>query len=289
MVQGSVPRQGPVTGLTAALTSIAGQVAVPEPVARAAQQVLAGRVAIDSPRFDGTVLQSALRGSGVFQEATLAKGQLPLPHADMKSALLALRQTLSTWLGQQAAVAPVAQIPPPLRGSVPRGRVNDAPPLDPAAAPEEIGRQLLERTDSALARVRLHQHASLPDPVAKTGDWSMDLPVMIGTQQTLMQFHIHRDPEGDSETPGERGWQMRFALNLPEMGEVGAQVSLRAGTTGVMLWASEPATTAALEGEAAALREALAEAGLKPGAVIVRQGAPVPLAPPSGHFVDART
>lgn len=289
MVQISVPRQGPVTALTTALSGIAGRVVLPEPVARAAQQVLAGRVAIDAPRFDGTTLQAAVRASGVFQEANLARGQ-PLLQPDMKSALLTLRQTLTTWLGQQAPVAPVAQIPPPLRGSIPRARGLDAPPVDPNAAPEEVGRQLLERTESALARVRLHQHASLPDATGRTADLSLDLPVMIGTHQTLMQLQIHRDQHNEAETAAERGWQMRFALNLPGMGEVGAQVTLRGGAIGVMLWAAEPEASAALDAEIGTLRDALSNAGLQASAVIVRHGEP-PAAPAaqSGHFVDSRT
>lgn len=288
MVQASVPRQGSITALTTALSAIAGRVVLPEPVARAAQQVLAGRVAIDGPRFDGAALQTAMRGSGVFQEANLARGQ-GLTQPDIKSALLTLRNTLTSWLGQQAPVAPVAQIPPPLRGSIPRARGNEAPPLDPNAAPDEVGRQLLDRTESALARVRLHQHASLPDPTGRTADQSLDLPVMVGTHQTLMQLQIHRDQHNESDTAAERGWQMRFALNLPDMGEVGAQVTLRAGSIGVMLWATEPAASAALDAEIGALREALAGAGLQPGAVLVRHGEP-PAAPtaPSGHFVDSR-
>lgn len=291
MVQASVPRQGSVTALTTALTNIAGKVMLPEPVARAAQQVLAGRVAIDAPRFDGSALQTAVRSSGVFQEAGLARGQPLLQQPDLKSALLALRQTLTTWLGQQAPVAAVAQIPPPLRGTTPRARASEPPPpLDAEAVPEEVGKHLLERTESALARVRLHQHASLPDPTGRTAEWSMDLPVLVGTQQTLMQLQIHRDQHNESETGGERGWQMRFALNLPEMGEVGAQVSLRSRSVGVMLWATDAATSAALDEKIVALRESLATAGLHPGAVIVRHGEPpAPPTAPSGHFVDART
>lgn len=290
MVQTAVPRQGAATNLTTALAAIAGRVVLPEPVARAAQQVLANRVAIDGPKFDGASLQTAVRGAGIFQEAGLARGQLPLPQADMKSALLALRQTLVTWLGSQAPVAAVAHIPPPLKGGVPRARGGEAPPLDPAAAPEEVGKQLLERTDSALARVRLHQHASLPDALARTADWSMDLPVLIGSQQGLLHLQIHRDQHNEADAAAERGWQMRFAISLPGMGEVGAQVSLRAGATGVMLWATEPATSSALEAEVPALRDALAAAGLNPGAVIVRHGEPpTPPPAPSGHFLDAST
>src|SRR5690606_1957354 len=73
MVLAAVPRQAPISHLTAALTAIAGKVVLPEPVVRAAQQVLAGRVAIEGGRFDGATLQAAVKGSGLFQEAQLAR------------------------------------------------------------------------------------------------------------------------------------------------------------------------------------------------------------------------
>ena len=292
MVQAALPRQDSITSLTVALTGIAGRVALPEPVARAVQQVLAGRVTIDGGKLDGAELQKAVLRSGVFQEANLTRSGAPplTPQADMKSTLLALRQTLTTWLGQQAPLTPASQIPPPIRGHVPRARASEVSSIDPRAAPEEVGKQLLERTEAALSRVRLHQSASLPDLAARTADWSMDLPVLVGQHQALLHLQIHRDEHNGSETPAERGWQMRFAINLPGMGEVGAQVSLRGGATGVMLWATERATSEALEAEAASLRDSLAAAGLKPGAVLVRHGEPPAPAPaPSGHFVDAST
>ena len=290
MVHTAVPQQGSVTALTTALSSLAGKVMLPEPVVKAAQQVLAGRIVIDPRKFDGAALQVAVRGSGIFQEATLAQGQLPSAQTDMKSALLTLRGALTTWLGPQAQMAAVSQVAPPLKGSVPRARAGDPRPIDIDAPPEEVGKHLLERTESALARTRLHQHASLPDPVVKTADWSMDLPVLIGQQQALMQFQIHGDQHSETEAASERGWQMRFAINLPNMGEVGAQVSMRAGTTGVMLWASDPDAAAALNEEVPLLREALAAADLRLGAVIVRHGEPTsPTPAPSGHFVDSRS
>lgn len=292
MVQAALPRQDGITSLTAALTSIAGKVALPEPVARAAQQLLAGRVSIEDGKLDAGVLQKAILRSGIFQEAALARtgSPVPTPQTDMKSALLALRQTLTSWLGQQAPLTPASQIPPPLRGHAPRARTSDAPPIDPGAAPEEVGKQLLERTEAALSRVRLHQNASLPDPVARGTDWSMDLPVLIGSHQTLLQLQIHHDEQNPSEDAAERGWQLRFALNLPGMGEVGAQVSLRGVATGVMLWATERDTSEALEADIGALRDTLASVGLNPGAIIVRHGEP-PAPPParSGHLVDAST
>ena len=289
MVQAAVPRQGSITSLTTALTAIAGKVALPEPVIRAAQQVLAGRLRLDGPPLTGAQLQKAVLGSGLFQEAKLGAGNPAQPQSDMKSALLSLRQSLGAWLGQQAAILPAAKVAPPLRGSVPRARSAELPPLEPASSSAEVGKQLLDRTEAALSRLRLHQNASLPDPAGRQADLSLDLPVTIGQHQALLHLQIHRDAQGQGETETDRSWQMRFAINLPELGEVGAQVSLRGGGAGVMLWAADGETARALEASIADLRHELAASGLQPGAVFVRHGEP-PNSPaaPSGHFVDAR-
>jgi hypothetical protein len=273
-----------------ALSSTAGKVAMPLPVVRAMQQLFASQVPLDNARFNGAALKQAVLNSGVFQEASLASGQMPA-QMDQKIILLALRQALTNWVGPQAALGAAVPMAPPLRGQPPRAKPATMPPIEPTAPPEEIGKHLLERTEASLSRLRLHQNASLPDPVTQTtADWSMDLPVLVGTQQTVLHLQIHREPESQSQTVAERGWQMRFALSLPQMGEVGAQVSLRGGATGVMLWATERQTSQALEAHIIALRQTLSDIGMRPGAVLVRHGEP-PAAPPSasGHFLDART
>lgn len=292
MVQAALPRQDSVAGLTTALTAALGKVPLPEPVVRASLQVLSGQLDLSGGKLNGAAIERAVLRSGVFQEAALAKGGAPTAAVDTKSALLALRQTLTTWLGGQAVqIAAAAPIPPPVRGSVPRARTGDLPPpADISPLPEEAGKQLLERTDAALSRVRLHQNASLPDAAGRlTADWSMDLPVLAAGHQTHMQMQIHRDAPHDGQEGPERGWQVRFAINLPGLGEVGAQVSMRGIAAGVMLWASDDAVADALEADIGALRDQLSASGLNPGSLIVRHGAPAipPRSPDPQHLVDA--
>ena len=294
MVQNALPQQNSIAGLTTALNAIARSVALPEPVARAARQVLASQLDLGGGKLDGSALQKAVLNAGIFQEAGLARAGTPLlaPQADLKTALLTLRQTLAGWLGPQLPViAAPAQIAPPLRGKFPRVTGSDIPPIDPAAPADEAGKHLLDRTEAALSRLQLHQHASLPDPALKGAEWSMELPVVIAGHQTLLQLQIHRDDQSPGESVAERGWQLRFAITLPDLGEVGAQVSLRGQATTIMLWAIEPATATALEADIDALRSTLSGIGLTPGAIIVRHGAPPAAQPPvnSGHLVDAMT
>jgi hypothetical protein len=287
MVQRALPRQDSIVGLTAALSQVLGRVALPEPVVKAALQVLAHRLPLDAGKLDGAAIGRAVINSGLFQEAKIAAGQPETARGDLKTALLSLQRGLGAWLGQTAAVDQVSKLPPPLRGAMPRAKGGETPlpplPDDPQAA----GKVLLERTDAALSRLRLHQSASLPEPAQRQeGQWSLDLPVTIGGQQNILQMQIHRDPEERDDPQAERGWQVRFAIHLGEPGEVGAQISLRGTVTGVMIWAENAETARLLERGLGDLRADLEAVGLRAGAVLVRSGAPAGPAGSARHFVD---
>lgn len=294
MVQQALPRQDSILGLTTALSALAGRVALPEPVAKAAQQVLAARLNIDAGGLGGAALKSAIQKSGVFQEALLASGQGQAAGGDLKSGLLALRQSLGAWLGNQTPVAQVGAIAPPVRGQVPRARGGEGVAQDLPDDPLEIGKLLLQRSEAALSRLRLHQNASLPDhnPMRQEAQWNMDVPLVVGGQQHVLHMQIQRDAEQDAERAEDRGWQVRFAINLADRGEAGAQISLRGKNIGVLIWADDAETAQSLAQAVDGLREDLAGVGLVPGAIVVRAGAPAeqPLQPAghAGHFVDAR-
>lgn len=293
MVQQALPRQDSIVALTSALTAAVGKFVLPEPVVKSAQQVLGVRLQVEGTQLTGAALKSAVQRSGIFQEAMLASGQGAAVTGDTKSALLGLRQSLGAWLGSQAPIAQVAGVAPPLRGQQPRVRTGDGGLPDLPEDVREAGKILLERTEAALSRMRLHQNASLPEPHAARHDaqWSLDLPIVVAGQQHLMHMQIHRDPDGDGEREEDRGWQIRFALNLSGAGEIGAQISMRARLTGIMLWAEQPNTADALAAGIEELKASLSDIGLTPGAIVIRTGAPVApskrTAEQSGQHLDA--
>ncbi|MBO9587877.1 flagellar hook-length control protein FliK [Devosia sp.] len=291
MVQQALPGQGSIGALTGMLAAAIGRAGLPEPVLKAARQILDNQLSTRDGKIDAGALKSALRSSGIFQEAMLAQGSPAAAGADTKSGLLAMRQGLAQWLGNQPQIAQISQIPPPLRHVLPRAKLPEVPLLDLPDEAEDLGRLLLERTEGALSRVRLHQHASLPEALrGGESQWNTDLPIALGQQQAVLQLQIHHDGGGDANRPEDRGWQVRFAVNLPDLGEVGAQVSLRGQTTGIMLWADRDETAKAFSDNLEELRASLESVGLKPGALVVRVGAPREMHAPAaaGHFVDAK-
>lgn len=287
MVQRSLPGQDSIVGLTTALSKVIGRVALPETVVRAAMGVLSHRLAVDGGKLTGAMVQRAVAGSGLFQEALLGAGQPKAAGADLKTALLGLQRSIGAWLGDGAPVEKVSGLPPPLRGMVPRARGGEMALTDVPDDPAEAGRVLMERTEAALSRLRLHQHASLPEPGQRQeAQWSLDVPVTIGNQQNVLQLQIHGDTAPDQNAPGDRGWQVRFAINLGETGEVGAQISLRGRSTGVLVWADTAETAALLEAGVGDLRQELESVGLHVGSVLIRSGAPVAQVVSSAHFLD---
>ena len=67
-----------------------------------------------------------------------------------------------------------------------------------------------------------------------------------------------------------------------------ALISLQGDKTSVRMWAERPATATQLQNGAAQLNQALLNADLHPGDIVIREGAPPqPAAPASaGHFLD---
>jgi hypothetical protein len=287
MVPEAMARQNRVAPLIASLATLVARPAnIPEPVVRAALQVLGQRVSIPPSGPTAETLESALAKSGTYLEAGLAKGA---PAADLKSALVALKSAAATWLGGNPAPVTGAQQPaPPLRGLPPRAERAELPPLP--EAPREAARALHSQADAALSRVKLMQLASLPDadPTrAPAPELRMEVPFLVGQQLVMAQFQVFRDRE-QQKSEGKRGWTMRFAMNFAEAGEVGAEVGLLGRSVNVALWAADPDTAADLEAALPELAPALAALGLEPGAVRVRSAPPDPAKASSGHFVDSR-
>lgn len=275
------------------LTSLAALVStptgLPEPILRAAMQVLGRRILVPPDgRVSGEAIERGVAQSGVFLEAALAGGTPP--QADTKAALLNLRAIVTRWLGEVPQPAPMAgdQPAPPVHGLPPRAAPIEPPPLP--EAPREIARLVHEQADAAISRVKLAQLASLPDapgPRVSGTEVRVELPFLIGHELVMAQIQIAPDGRRREGADRRRGWTMRFAMNFSATGEVGAEVGVLGSAVNVALWAAEPDTAEALTSALPELTGALQAIGLKPGAIRVRRGAPEPTVVPSGQLLDS--
>ncbi len=185
--------------------------------------------------------------------------------------------------------------PPPLSGALPAVQPVLPATLVKNASPEIVMRQLLSDSDGAIARQTLLQVASLPDQL-DTGAgrldpaaprWNFEIPFATPQGTTAMaQFEISRDGGNETEA-AQRVWRARFSLNVEPAGPVHALISLSGERTSVRMWAERPATADQLRAGVSQLNQALVRAELRPGDIVIRDGAPVQPAPArAGHFLD---
>jgi flagellar hook-length control protein FliK len=209
--------------------------------------------------------------------------------------------------GVHDAAPRAAAPPPPYRGAPTAAQPAAAPSISTDMTPRDIGKVLLGETDAAIARQTLLQAASLPDHLAATSAnpanaasglnvridptgprWLFEVPFATPQGSTVAQFEIARDGHRGPTEGAKPAWRARFSLDLEPIGPVHAQIALSGTRAAVTLWAERPDTSAKLRDNAGRLAEALRQAELEPGDVLVRAGAPPRPREPvaSGRFLD---
>ena len=185
--------------------------------------------------------------------------------------------------------------PPPFRGGLPAAQPIASPSIAPDAPLATTAHHLLQDTDAAIARQTLLQVASLPDRIdipsprvdITSPRWNFEIPFVTPQGTAMTQFEISRDGDGAEVEAAKRIWRARFSLDVEPAGPVHALVSLTGDTTSVRMWAERPATAARLRAGTAQLSQALSAAELRPGDIVIRDGAlPQGTPPRAGHFLD---
>jgi len=185
--------------------------------------------------------------------------------------------------------------PPPFRGAAPAAQPIAAPSIAPNATLATAVRHLLSDTDAAIARQTLLQVASLPDRAEAPGSrvdlstprWHFEVPFATPQGTAVAQFEIARDGGGNEVEAAKRVWRARFSLDLEPAGPVHALVALSGERTSVRMWAERPRTAAQLRAGAAELNQALTNAELVPGDIVIREGTPPSTSPAkAGHFLN---
>jgi hypothetical protein len=218
-----------------------------------------------------------------------------------KSAGNAASATVTLPDGQsEEAIVRTNTPPPPFRGSLPSAQPVAAPSIAPNAPLAATAHHLLENTDAAIARQTLLQVASLPAGAGDAGGtrvdpsaprWNFEIPFATPQGTAMAQFEISRDGGGGNEVEAARRvWRARFSLDVEPAGPVHALISLNGERTSVRMWAERPATAAQLRAGAGELSQALSQAELQPGDIVIRDGTPPQLKPArAGHFLDRAT
>jgi hypothetical protein len=230
---------------------------------------------------------------------------LPGAPLDPKAALLALQQALPA---QPVRDAPAEPAPRDLRAALlnfqqaarepatpdtPSPPQRPAPPTRdaalspqapaPATLPERpdlaaLVEHLRPEVEQALARISLHQLASLPDGASSA--WMFEIPVATPQGTAMAQFEVERDDAGSGAGDAAAPWRARFSIDVEPLGPVHVHVAMSGGQAAVSVWAERADSLDWLRGQGGEL------AGALPAEVVFRAGTPGGAAPARGHFLD---
>jgi len=273
----------------------------------AATQPQDGLPVAEEPRVNnavGLVLTEALSNAASLKALTsgaalnlLQEALQEIPRAAANAAapaVAAAATQASTGEGAPAQTTSQTNTPPPFRGSLPSAQPVASSSIAANTAPAATIHKLLDDTDAAIARQTLLQVASLPDrpgvstsQIDQTPRWNFEIPFATPQGTAMAQFEISRDGGGNEVDPAHRIWQARFSLDVEPAGPVHALISFSGERTSVRMWAERSETASQLRAGASELSQALTQAELTPGDIVIREGTPPQRAPAkAGHFLD---
>ncbi|BCJ91459.1 hypothetical protein IZ6_21940 [Terrihabitans soli] len=309
-VRSAVLKQDGLANVFADIETLPQRTDTPPSVRRAAETLLNQRVSLDDV-IKPDQLAKAIAGSGIFAERVLSS--LPPQQSappDLKLALFVLRAALGTWTRSEH-LPPSSQVlpgrsdaapPPPTGSAAPTAQAPSEPShlrggqTMQAASAEEFVPHLVRDTDAALARVNLHQIASLPDDRSGTARsdapdarWSVEVPVNLDGRTAVFGFVIERDGRQQQMEKEKRRWRFRAALDLPDTGAIEADVRLMGTHVSAGIVAESEETVALLEAALPMLRDGLTAQGFDVETLSVRKGKGAPPPAPPGYFMDRRT
>lgn len=270
-------RQASLAPLFADLAQTLTAPGLPSPIKAAIGQVLALQLPATGP-MTAKDIQTAVSRSGLFLEADLASlGPGDPTPADLKAALLTLQQALPASRAADAG-PPARPTPPPTRDAALSPQAPTAAGLPARAELSTLLQHLRPEVEKALARLTLHQLASLPDGASSA--WMFELPLATPQGAAVAQFQVERDAPDPGAAEAAAPWRARFSIDVEPLGPVHVHLSMSGGKAAVSLWAERDGSLERLRDQGGDLASALA------AEVAFRPGAPGGVTPTSGHFLD---
>lgn len=173
------------------------------------------------------------------------------------------------------------------------------PPLPPLPLAQLIkGQELafslneLQRfAEGALARVQVHQLASLPQERAPLPEWLIELPLRRDSETDVWSLRIGRDAERERENPADTtpAWSVMLAFDLPGLGPMQSRATLRGDRVTAQFFSRTQGVLPLVAEHLPLLQARLQQAGLRVEELTCHHGQiPQPVAPPKTRILDER-
>ncbi|MBT8136180.1 MAG: flagellar hook-length control protein FliK [Gammaproteobacteria bacterium] len=205
-----------------------------------------------------------------------------------RAPLPAVPVTVQSLVTVQSPAANLQHAAPPMRHALPQPQpVNQQPAAMPGEPLLLLG-DLINKSDGALARVRLNQLASITPDTSPRHVWLLELPVQHPDGRAeIVPLRIERDDESGG-LQQQAAWTVDLAFDLGRRGALRARVALRAGKVSASFWADADDTRAEVSGRLGQLEDALKKKELDVGSLTCGGSQPIDPAPPESGLLEAK-
>lgn len=274
-----LPKQQSLNDIAATLQHISAAqtgtpTRLPEPLSSTIREILGTLLSRDE-LSSAEGLKRGVNNSGIFLEAKLQNLPVLLP-GDLKSHLLTLLDTLqklqlslpiSTITAETAAT-----LAKPSTGSPEiANKALDTAALNLAIENPETTKILLNKTESALARIVLDQLASLPQNDSRQCVWQLEIPFTDGDHTDAAKLKINRERKTRQGIDQDR-WSVELELNPPGLGTVHSRITLTGESIDTYFWSDQENTTHLIRDHLDLLSARYSQAGLEVGQLSASQG-----------------
>jgi hypothetical protein len=121
---------------------------------------------------------------------------------------------------------------------------------------EALLETLRSRTESALARLSLHQWGSTESPDTGLPRWLLELPLRSGNGIDVVHLLLEREPD-HPEVEEQATWRAEFALELPELGPIQVRIAVSGEQVRTRFWAGNDDTVARIRADLPRLKQSL--------------------------------
>jgi flagellar hook-length control protein FliK len=245
-----LPKQQPLPQVLSRIDQLAqprNPASLPEPIRQAATTLSTTVVRIEQPDFR-QVISQALISSGLLTERNLLR-QIP-QQSDLKLNLLKLLGLLQQPMSANATGLVKTTVAKP-----------NPTPLTPEVDTKLIA-DLIRQVEGGIARIQLHQLASINQEDPAQPLWQFELPIRQGEKIDSWHIQLEKEPKSP-DSPDGQGWNIVLRIDLEPLGPMRVNLKLRDDNISSIFWVEKETTKTSLEQNLPRLSRAFANAGLK--------------------------
>jgi len=208
------------------------------------------------------------------QNSFLISKQSPIGfiHTDLKSNLTKLIQLLKSWPKMTDSGIQQARSNPLLIPN--KSPLTVAQATNPALVLENQIKELMSKTEGAVAKITLNQLAS--SNTEQTGNrqaWQIEIPFLSNQSSESVFLQIEREDASNTQhKEAEQKWTVSLEMNPPKLGLIKNKLSLNKQHVNADFWAENPETRGLIQQHLDLFKKQLIHANLQPDRIQANNG-----------------